>query len=129
MLENVGYTRVIWRISLETNGEDIVFVISCDVQVLRPSLVMLQMECCELKLWDFLDTHQCEATVIPSRLKVIISLLAIKLLGKVSECSQPSLPGRRQRVFPSLVDKYPRSRPKASCTFERYAQHSMTACI
>lgn len=39
---------MIWGVSLEADGEDIVLVVSGDVQIFRSSLLMLELEGCEL---------------------------------------------------------------------------------
>jgi hypothetical protein len=41
MLQNMRYSRCIWRICFEPNGEDIVCIISCNMEVLGTSFVML----------------------------------------------------------------------------------------
>lgn len=48
VLEYVRNTSVIWWVSLEADGEDIVLVVSGDVQILRSSLLMLELEGCKL---------------------------------------------------------------------------------
>ena len=39
---------MIWGISLETNGEDIVLVFSGNMQIFSSSLLMLELESCKL---------------------------------------------------------------------------------
>ena len=39
---------MIWGVSLEADGEDIVLVVSGDVQIFHSSLFMLELESCEL---------------------------------------------------------------------------------
>lgn len=41
MLQNVGHACIIWRIGLEADGKDIILVVSMDVEVFGPGLVML----------------------------------------------------------------------------------------
>ena len=49
MLKYVGNTSVIWGVGLEANGEDIVLVVPGNVQIFRSSLLMLELEGCELQ--------------------------------------------------------------------------------
>ena len=49
MLKYVGNTSVIWGVSLECDGEDIVLVVSGNVQMFRSSLLMLELEGCKLQ--------------------------------------------------------------------------------
>lgn len=48
VLKDVGNTRVIWGVSLECNGEDIVLVVSSNVQIFCSGLLMLKLEGCKL---------------------------------------------------------------------------------
>lgn len=48
VLKYVRNASVIWGVSLEADGEDIVLVVSGDVQIFRSSLYMLELEGCEL---------------------------------------------------------------------------------
>ena len=48
VLKYVGNTCVVWGVSFETDGEDIVLVISGNVQIFRSSLPVLKLECCKL---------------------------------------------------------------------------------
>ena len=55
------YSSIIWGISLEPYGEDIVLIVACDVEVLCASLVMSQVQRCQLQLRYMLGTVQSEA--------------------------------------------------------------------
>ena len=44
VLKYVGNTCVVWGVSLEANGENIVLVVSGNVQIFRSSLLMLEFE-------------------------------------------------------------------------------------
>ena len=52
MLKNVRHTSGIRRVRLETNAKNIVLVIPCNVQVICACSIMLQMNSCEMELWD-----------------------------------------------------------------------------
>ena len=54
MLQDMGHAGVIGRIGLETNGEDIVAVFSCDVEVVGASIIMLKSHCCQMQLGNVL---------------------------------------------------------------------------
>ena len=49
MLKYVRNTCVIWRISLEPNREDIVLVVSGDVEIFCSSFLMFELKRCELQ--------------------------------------------------------------------------------
>ncbi len=106
MFEYMGYASAIWRISFEADGEDVVFIVSCDVEVFRPSSIMLQMKRLQLKLRDILEAFQCEAMVFFPRLKHSILFMKIELLGMVSQCSQPSPSGKGPKFPASIQGKY-----------------------
>lgn len=61
VLQDMGNTRRIWRVGLESNAEDIVLVISCHVQVIGVGLVMSQSDRCEVQLRDVLLFANSEA--------------------------------------------------------------------
>lgn len=61
MFEDVWHSGGIGRVSLEANREDIVRIISGNVQVISTSLVMLKMECRQLELWDLFDALERES--------------------------------------------------------------------
>lgn len=61
MLQYMWHSGSIWWICLEPNGEDIVRIFSGDMQVFGASLVVLQMESCQLELWHLLHALQSEA--------------------------------------------------------------------
>ena len=48
VLKYMGNPCVIWGISLESKGEDIVFVISGNVQIFRSCPFVLELEGCKL---------------------------------------------------------------------------------
>ncbi len=68
------HTSVIRRISLEPNGEDIILVVPCYMQVLCPSLLMLQMNCCQLQLRHMFRTLQRETKYVLSWLWVLVDV-------------------------------------------------------
>lgn len=105
MLEYMGYASVIWRVGFEANGKNVVFVISCNVQIFGPGFVMLQMEGFQLKLRDFLHALQREAMVGSSGLKKTVLLLEVGFPGKFSNCSQPSSRERGQKLPATLLGK------------------------
>lgn len=55
------YTRVIGRICLEANGEDIIAIVTGNMEMFGASLVVLEVQGCQFKLWDVLATEQSEA--------------------------------------------------------------------
>ena len=61
MLQDMWDACVVWRVSLETHGEDIVLVISGHMQVLCSCVLMFQMERRQLQLGNILDTLKPEA--------------------------------------------------------------------
>ena len=71
MLQNVGDTCVVWGISLEADGKDIVLVISRNVQKFGTGLVVLQLNSCELELGNMLRTLDREAMQFRSRIRVV----------------------------------------------------------
>lgn len=66
VLEYVRNTGVIWWISLEADGENIILVISCDMKMLCTCLFMLKMQSCKLQFWDMPDAIQREAVQLLS---------------------------------------------------------------
>ena len=54
MLKYMGDTCVIWGVSFEANREDIVLVVSGNVQILRSSFLMLESKSSELQFRDML---------------------------------------------------------------------------
>lgn len=48
VFKDVGNTCMIWGVSLKSNGEDVVLVVSGNVQIFRSSLLMLEVEGCKL---------------------------------------------------------------------------------
>lgn len=50
------HAGIIWRICLEADGEDIVAVVTGDMEVFGASLVVLEVQGCQLELRDMLAT-------------------------------------------------------------------------
>lgn len=71
MLQNVRNTSIIGWISLESDGEDIVLVVSCDMEMLCASLVMLEKQSCKLQLRNMLGAFQREAVELLSWLGIV----------------------------------------------------------
>ena len=61
MFQDVWHSSGIWRVSLEADGEDIVRILSGNVQVLGARLVVLEVQCSQLKLGHLLDALEGEA--------------------------------------------------------------------
>lgn len=61
MFEDVRHASVVGRIGLESDGEDIVRIVSRDVEVVCARLVMLELQCRQLQLGDLLDTLESKA--------------------------------------------------------------------
>jgi len=61
MLQDVWHSRVIWRISLETDGEDIIRIFPSYVKILGSSFVMVKLQRGQLELGDVLRSLQSEA--------------------------------------------------------------------
>jgi len=57
MLEDMRDARVIWRVGLEPNREDIIAVVAGDMQMLCTCLVVLQMQGCQLEFRDVLGSQ------------------------------------------------------------------------
>jgi hypothetical protein len=70
MFEDVRHPSVIGRIRLEPDGEDIVRVISGDVEVVRPGLVVFELEGCQLQLGDLLHALESEAMDLLSDFRI-----------------------------------------------------------
>lgn len=87
MLENVWHTSVIRRIRFEADAEDIVAVVASDVKMLGAGLVMLQVQGCQLKLWDMLGPEQSEAVKLLAGLW-ILGDLCDSSLGRVYSTAQ-----------------------------------------
>lgn len=56
MFQYVRDARFIWRVGFESDRENIVLVISGQVQVLSTSLIMLKIQGRELQPWNMLHT-------------------------------------------------------------------------
>ena len=61
MFEDMWHSCIIRGIRLEADGEDIVRVFSCNMQIICAGLVVLQMQCCQLELWDMFRAKEGEA--------------------------------------------------------------------
>jgi len=61
MLENMGGTSVVCWVCLETNGEDAILVISCDVNVICSRFVVSELDSCQLQLGNELRPLNSEA--------------------------------------------------------------------
>lgn len=68
MFEDVWHAGRIWRVRLEPDAEDIVLIISCHVQVVGASLVVLEQQRRQLQLRHVLALFQCEAMNAIARL-------------------------------------------------------------
>ena len=67
----MGHPSVIWWIRLETDGKDIVLVVSRNMHILGASLVMLKVKSCKLQLRDMLGALQGEAMKLFTRFGVL----------------------------------------------------------
>jgi hypothetical protein len=86
MLEDMRHSSVVWGVRLEADGEDIVRIVSRNMEVLCPRLIMLEFECCQLQLGDLLYALESEA----------VELLAdIGETRQIRDGSIPSAPGAR----------------------------------
>lgn len=61
MLEYVGYTGIIRRVSLEADGKDIILVIPGDMKIFSSGFVVVEVKCRELEFRYMLCTLQGEA--------------------------------------------------------------------
>lgn len=61
MLQDMGHTGIVGRVCLETDREDIVAIVSGDVQMLGAGLVVLQVQRRQLELRDMLRPQQRKA--------------------------------------------------------------------
>jgi hypothetical protein len=51
----------VWWVGLEADGKDIVRILAGNMQVFGASLVVLEMQCGQLQLWDLLDALESKA--------------------------------------------------------------------
>lgn len=70
MLQDVGDAGVIGRVRLEANGEDIVGIVTRNVQVVGAGLVVLQLQCRQLQLWNVLCSDESESMELGARLRI-----------------------------------------------------------
>ena len=54
MLKNVWYSRCIWWVRLESNGEDIVGIISRNMEIVGTGLVMVEPQSSQFQFWEML---------------------------------------------------------------------------
>ena len=74
VLQDMGHTSVIRRVCFIPDGEDIILVIPCNMEILCSSLVMFQMKSCKLQLRDMLRTFQRKAMNIPAWPGILIEV-------------------------------------------------------
>ena len=74
VLQDMGHTSVIRRVSFKPDGEDIILVIPRDMEILCSSLVVLQMKSCKLQLRDMLRAFQCKAMNIFAWLGILVEV-------------------------------------------------------
>lgn len=68
MFKDMRHTSGIWWVGLEADAEDIVLVVSCDVQVVGTGLVVLEEERRQLELRHMLRLLQSESMNAITRL-------------------------------------------------------------
>jgi hypothetical protein len=61
MLQDMGHAGIVRRVRLEADGKDIVAVVARNVQVVRASLVMLQMQGRQFQLRHMFRPNESEA--------------------------------------------------------------------
>ena len=61
MFENVWNAGVIRGVCLESDGKDIIAILSRDVKMFGARLIMLKVQSCEFKLWNLFGPQQGEA--------------------------------------------------------------------
>jgi len=61
MLEDMRHSSVVRRVRLEADGEDIVRIVSRDMEIFCPCLVVLQLERRQLQFGDLLHALESEA--------------------------------------------------------------------
>jgi hypothetical protein len=71
MLEDMRHPGVVRRICLESDREDIVLVFACNMQIVCASLVVLQVQSCQLEFGDMLRAEEREAVNLLSRLRIL----------------------------------------------------------
>jgi hypothetical protein len=74
MLEDMRHSRIVRRICLESDRENVVLVFSGNVQVVGASLVVLQVQSCQLEFGDMLRTEESEAMDFLSWLGILNEL-------------------------------------------------------
>jgi hypothetical protein len=71
MLEDMRYSGMVRRICLEANREDIVLVLSGNMQIVGSSLVVLQVQSCQLELRDMLRVEESKAVDLLPWLRIL----------------------------------------------------------
>ena len=61
MLQDVRNTRLVWRIGLESNREDVVPIIASKVKIFSTCSIMLKLESCKLQFWNVLQAFEGES--------------------------------------------------------------------
>lgn len=74
MLEDMWDSRGIWWIGLEANREDIVRVISGNVQILCARLIVVKLQSRQLKLWKVLGPLQRKSVKLFAWLGILAEL-------------------------------------------------------
>ena len=70
MFKDMRNPGIVWRVSLESNGEDIILVIACDVQVLCSCFIMLKVQRSQLQLRNVLSTFERKAMQLLAWLRI-----------------------------------------------------------
>lgn len=83
MLKNVRYSRSIGWVRLESNGEDIVRIISRDMEIVGTGLVMVESQGRQLQFWEMFCTLQREAVKNMARLWISLD---VRHRGIASRC-------------------------------------------
>lgn len=84
MLEDVGDSRIVRGVCLESNGKDIIAVFARNVQVVGAGLVVLKMQRCELELRNMLGSDERESVQLGARLRVLRQL-GYGLAGRITQ--------------------------------------------
>lgn len=83
----MGHTGVVRRVRLETDGEDIVAVVTRDVQVVGAGLVVLKVQSRQFQFRHVLRPQQRKAVKLITRLGILREL-SDGLLGRVDSIPQ-----------------------------------------
>jgi hypothetical protein len=71
MFEDMRHSRVVWRVRFEADRENVVLVLAGNMQIVGASLVVLQVQGCQLEFGDMLRTEESEAMNLLSWLWVL----------------------------------------------------------